>query len=238
MKFNKLTHLSIIVVFAIIFIVVYLYYTISDVKKIHNEVKKLTMDIEKMNHSITSITGAILPLVTPQMAAAYDSTNEMLSCPLPMQAGAGASAGACIKPEDTASVGSQELHNIMQTIDDEDNEDSAVAGVGAGAGAGAVAGEVPAKGTNIDITQLDAATLSSALIDVSEETAEDLEDLEALEAPTTPDCGETHEPVSVGSMTAEELKHVPYEDIRKYCKQNNINTKGSKEVLIYRIKNL
>jgi hypothetical protein len=43
--------------------------------------------------------------------------------------------------------------------------------------------------------------------------------------------------VDIGSLSAEDLKKVSYNDIRKYCKQHNIDDKGSKEVLIYRIKN-
>jgi hypothetical protein len=46
-----------------------------------------------------------------------------------------------------------------------------------------------------------------------------------------------NEAIDIGSLSAEDLKKVPYNNIRKYCKLNNIDDKGSKEVLIYRIKN-
>jgi uncharacterized protein YoxC len=65
MKFNKFTHLSIIVFLSIVFIVIYLYYTISDVKKIHNEVRRLSSDIEKINQSLQNITTTIIPILQP-----------------------------------------------------------------------------------------------------------------------------------------------------------------------------
>jgi hypothetical protein len=44
--------------------------------------------------------------------------------------------------------------------------------------------------------------------------------------------------VDYSSMSLDELKKVSYEELRKYCKNNNISVKGSKDVLIQRIQNI
>jgi hypothetical protein len=49
----------ILVAFAIIFIVLYLYYTINDVKKISNELKKLSTDIQKINLDIQGLNSSL-----------------------------------------------------------------------------------------------------------------------------------------------------------------------------------
>lgn len=55
MKINTTTHLTILFTFAIIFVVIYLYYTIIDVRKISLDVKKLSQDIAKLNNELTEI---------------------------------------------------------------------------------------------------------------------------------------------------------------------------------------
>ena len=55
MKINTSTHLTILFTFAIIFVVIYLYYTIMDVRKISLDIKKLSQDITKLNNELTEI---------------------------------------------------------------------------------------------------------------------------------------------------------------------------------------
>lgn len=55
MKINTTTHLTILFTFAIIFVVIYLYYTIIDVRKISLDIKKLSQDITKLNNELTEI---------------------------------------------------------------------------------------------------------------------------------------------------------------------------------------
>ena len=126
MKFNKLTHISIITLFAIIFIVVYLYYTISDVKRIHKEVNKLSIDIQKIDASIASMKASIVsvlnvPSILPQTAQVVSTmpiANVCMgqTCPQPHQ-------DSSFENADSESVNSEELHNIIETIEDKANND-------------------------------------------------------------------------------------------------------------------
>lgn len=210
MKFTKMTHLSIIVVLAIMFIVVYLYYTISDVKKMHNEVSKLSQDIEKMNQSIVNITGTIMPLLTtgPSTYPFQDATPSVLVCaasPSPQQH-TDIDAGI----DSVSSVASQELNTIMETIDDEQDEENDVQ---------------PLLTKSIDITQI--PTISAP---VQATETHDVVSLDEIVAPALQNS------TDLSTLSLDDLKKVSYEDIRKYCKAQNISHKGSKDVLIYRIK--
>lgn len=62
LKINKTTHIMILSVFAIVFIVVYLYYTINDVKKLSAEVKKNSADITKLTQDIQNAMTVITNL--------------------------------------------------------------------------------------------------------------------------------------------------------------------------------
>ena len=209
MKFNKLTHLTIVVVLAIVFIVVYLYYTIRDVKKIHNEVQKLTSNITDMNTSITNITSTLIPLL--------NSTQSHTTSVHPT----GTDGNQCAYVpnvnndlDDESSVNSQELKTIMETIDDEEKE---------------VVTETQ-QYVN-DVANLDDV---EGMIN-EEETLKDAP--KTLDITKLVEIAETKdEDFSV--LSVDELKKISYEQLRKYCKNNEINYKGTKDVLIYRIKGI
>lgn len=61
-KINKTTHIMILSVFAIVFIVVYLYYTVNDVKKLSIEVKKNSADITKLTQDIQNAMNVLTNL--------------------------------------------------------------------------------------------------------------------------------------------------------------------------------
>jgi hypothetical protein len=215
MKFAKLNHMSIITLFAIAFIVVYLYYTISDVKKIHSEVRRMGQDIDKLNQSITNITTTILPMLT------FPSASP-LNIPEVKQTSNVHTKEHTLPPskknivevdnEDVASVGSHELTKIMETIDVDDDIDVDI-------------------GADINEDTKYNIDTSDAIVPI-EDVQENTTNQEGVEPSVVGD-----EVIDIGALSAEDLKKVPYNSIRKYCKLNNIDDKGSKEVLIYRIKN-
>lgn len=211
MKFNKLTHLTVVVVLAITFIVVYLYYTIRDVKKIHSEVQKLTTHITDMNNSIANITSTIIPLLKSSQVQGNELLGEVNQCvyipklqePEPVNV-----------EDDESSVNSQELKTIMETIDDDGKELETA--------------EMPTEQFINDV-----ANLADIEDIVEEKTLED--------APKTLDITKVTEPVQevdFKSLSVDDLKKMSYEQLRKYCKTNGINYKGTKDVLIYRIKGI
>lgn len=208
MKFNKLTHLTIVVVLAIVFIVVYLYYTIKDVKKIHNEVQKLTTNITDMNTSITNITSTLIPLLNSsqrpnQRDVVLEGGNQCAYVPKIDNV-----------VDDESSVNSQELKTIMETIDDEGKE---------------------------VVTETQQYINDVANLDDVEEMLDEEQTLK--DAPKTLDITKMPEIVEttnedISMLSVDDLKKVSYEQLRKYCKNNAINYKGTKDVLIYRIKGI
>jgi len=214
MKFAKLNHMSIITLFAIAFIVVYLYYTISDVKKIHSEVKKMGQDIDKLNQSITNITTSILPMLTFQ-SAPPQKVPEIQKAPIVNAQQHPMPPTKINEDEDVVSVGSHELTKIMETIDVDDDVDVDV---------------------DVDDATFDDNTKhnidTSTTIVLNEDLPETITNDEVVPASVV-----ANETIDIGSLSAEDLKKIPYNDIRKFCKLNSIDDKGSKEVLIYRIKN-
>ena len=211
MKFNKLTHLTIVVVLAIIFIVVYLYYTIKDVKKIHNEVQKLTTHITDMNNSITNITSTIIPLLKSSQVQTSDMSQNAQCVYVPEKINTNI-------VDDDSSVNSQELKTIMETIEDENIE--------------------PKPDREMFVN--DVANLDD-IKDV-EEMMSDQDATISNEVPKTLDITKvvhTEQEPDLKSLSVEELKKVSYEQLRKYCKTNlGNNYKGTKDVLIYRIKGI
>lgn len=117
MKFNRLTHFMIIVFLAVTFIVVYLYYTIKDVKKISTEVQKLSKDVLALSQSISSITSTLLS----QAPVCYAPTSTEAKVQQAVQSNASniqvTLQGEAVYDDESDAV--DDLHQIIQTIDDE-----------------------------------------------------------------------------------------------------------------------
>jgi hypothetical protein len=208
MKFNKLTHLTIVVVLAITFIVVYLYYTIRDVKKIHVEVQKLTTHITDMNTSIANITSTLIPLLNSSQLPANDPVPSNQCAYVPKVQ---VQEQEQELVDDESSVNSQELKTIMETIDDDGKEI-----------------ETPTEQFINDVANL-------------EDVEDIIEEQTLQDAPKTLDITKVSEAlleVDYKTLSVDDLKKVSYEQLRKYCKTNGINYKGTKDVLIYRIKGI
>ena len=217
MKFNKLTHLTIIVVLAIIFIVVYLYYTIKDVKKIHNEVQKLTTHITEMNNSIANITSTIIPLLNNNQVSASNNVPK---------------GGQCVyvsnlqekvnMDDDESSVNSQELKTIMETIEDE-----------------GVQVKTETEEYINDVANLEDIKDVEGMILEEQQTLQDIsKSLDITKVLDENESAQDPQQEELKSLSVDELKKVSYEQLRKYCKNNGINFKGTKDVLIYRIKGI
>jgi hypothetical protein len=59
MKLNKTVHIMILLTFAIVFVVIYLYYTINDLKKLSVETKKNAQDIQSVVTTLNALNKAI-----------------------------------------------------------------------------------------------------------------------------------------------------------------------------------
>lgn len=120
MKFNKLTHFMIIVFLAVTFIVVYLYYTIKDVKKISTEVQKLSKEVLALSQSISSITTTLInqaPVCyTPSVPSAPSAPSSTQTVPQASSIQVTVQEGIILDDE---SDNVDDLHQIIETIDDE-----------------------------------------------------------------------------------------------------------------------
>jgi hypothetical protein len=180
LKLNKSIHFNILCIFAIVFVCVYLYYTITDVKKIAVEVKKHGQDIPNIVTSLATITKELGELKKKAAACSVGGVCQVKPVITAQEVVEQEEPES--EPDDDDSVATEDVKHLLSDIpDDEGNDD----------------------------------------------TAPDVLEEEFLEETSAKDYK---------SMSAEELKHEKYDDLKEYCKNNNINAKGTKDVLIQRIR--
>jgi hypothetical protein len=181
----------IIVFLAVTFIVVYLYYTIKDVKKISTEVKKLSNEVLALSQSISSITTTLINQAPVCYAPIAAGVSVPQTVPVASNIQVTVQDGT-INDDESDDV--DDLHQIIETIDDENTQ--------------------APNGTtdNVDISQLN---------------AEDAH----VQTPST----EQELTKTTTKLDAKDLKNLSYETLKKYCKDNGIDSKGNKETLISKI---
>lgn len=220
-KFNKSTHLMILFTFAIIFVVLYLYYTINDVKRMSNELKKITSDVQKINLDIQGLNGALnnLNLATNNLIIQKQpqQISSVVVKPVNSQSSGAKNDSSCQKQspsalindledddedDDATSVNTEELKNIINENDDVEEETS----------------EVEKKKESV-----------IPIDDVSDDDeSDDNDDLE-LEA-TSALLKSVATPIE--TIDFHKLK---YEELKDLCKKNGISTKGTKDQLISKL---
>lgn len=140
-KIDKTTHLAILFTFALAFIVIYLYYTISDVRKVQLELKKTQDEMVGLQKLISTIsggaTGATCPItpvtIPPQVATVHvdvkSISNENASpidasvAVADVGANAAANVGANVEADEEESVTSEEMQHILDAASDNEAED-------------------------------------------------------------------------------------------------------------------
>lgn len=191
MKINRSTHFMILVLFAIAFVVIYLYYTIKDVKKIHAEIARLSNDVLQLTQSITNITNTLINQAAPLAS----------------------SAAVCMAPfAQTSST--QGINKVQVTIP---------VGTVDEAETGSVSGDSVATAEMHKIIES---------IDEVEDTHEtqEAEQVDVQTAPQSVMSTNTQSPLDV-----KQLKSLPYDALKKYCKDNGLDSKGTKDALVARI---
>ena len=123
-KINKVTHISLLFTFAVVFISVYLYYTIVDVKHLKREVKKIMDDVGGLTKLATELTKRITDTMNinehlvrelNKLVVKYPSKqdNEQLDDDV----------------DDETSINSEQVKNMLVN-DEDDNESISVASSG------------------------------------------------------------------------------------------------------------
>lgn len=205
-KLDKNTHMMVLFTFSLIFIVVYLYYTITDVRKMQKEVKRLSDELLKLQKEPPV---QIKPVITPTPAAASAPIN-----PVPIVECKQVEPGADINiHEDDESVLTDEIRETLECTDDDEDidlqniinsADKQIAGEVADVVADVVAGEVA------EVVAGEAAVVARAVVD------------EAV----------VDEAVAIDEA---DILLMKYDDLKELCKKRNLSQKGAKDVLIKRL---
>jgi hypothetical protein len=109
----------IIVFLAVTFIVVYLYYTIKDVKKISTEVQKLSKEVLALSQSISSITTTLINQAPVCYAPIATGVSVPQTVPVTSNIQVTVQDGT-INDDESDDV--DDLHQIIETIDDENTQ--------------------------------------------------------------------------------------------------------------------
>lgn len=115
LKVNKGVHFNILTIFAIVFVCVYLYYTISDLKKIAVEVKKHSQDIQNIVASLTTLTKEVGDLKKCAAASRASKVQVTIS-------EAKETPTEAPRDDDESSVGTADVKNLLGDIHEEDDE--------------------------------------------------------------------------------------------------------------------
>ncbi len=112
-KFNKGTHLTILATFAIVFIVIYLYFTITDLRRLQNEVSRLRQKVSALEE-----TTAVLPSSCPLQATH--------SAPLPTAAPIVSTAVSVSQvqqdDDDKSSVLTEDITKMLEAEEDDSEQ--------------------------------------------------------------------------------------------------------------------
>lgn len=206
-KIDKNTHMLILFTFALIFVVVYLYYTIIDVRKMQKEIKRLNDEIVALRKSPSPPQPIVShPQVTTEQVPvkATKSKSESIQVPIVEITQTDSQVEKKNMSElldtvldDADSVVTDEIRDTLNCTDDEE--------------------EVVA---NPEVTSLNAT--SQEVQDILKEIPEDVNDII--------DDIEKREKVDIN-----ELVNMKYDDLKDLCKKHNLTQKGTKEVLIKRL---
>ena len=129
-KLNKSTHMLILMTFTIVFVVVYMYYTIKDVKKMYTEVKKHEQDIQnlqKLDGDIKEIKNVLSMImgsgpVPDQIIMPHNATAVHYAPPPPQQHATSKQCNVPPPPPDSqmADDASIATEDIKKLVDDDD----------------------------------------------------------------------------------------------------------------------
>ena len=132
LKLNKSVHFNILCIFAVVFVCVYLYYTIVDVRKIAVEVKKngqdlanvitsfavLTKEVSELKKKAAAVCSIKVPEITVTDAAAAAHVEEDEE-----EADMAAAVAEALNA-DTESVNTDDVKNLLNDMPDDEPEDT------------------------------------------------------------------------------------------------------------------
>jgi hypothetical protein len=224
-KLDKNTHIMILFTFAIIFVVVYLYYTILDVRKLQKELKKSGDELAEAKSKITLLEQALAKKeeITKKPSANVIQLTQLapatqVVAPVPTQDKKDIVIASEVPVKDDESVVTED---IRETLDCSDSDDEVLVE------------KTPSFIENIIPADDDDDGGGGADEDGQVDTVEDDEDdgldeiLNIAEKPVVA--------LPTKKYQAEDLQKMKYDDLRELCKKNDINPKGTKDALIKKL---
>ena len=234
LKLDKSIHFNILTIFAIVFVCVYLYYTISDLKKIAVEVKKHSQDITNiitnlatLNKDIADIkknnggscqVGGAETAASAKKPAAVVPKVTVTAVKTSADVAAGA-AEAATTTTDNAVYDDQDLLNEIDAVDADSVNTIEVKKM------------LSCLPGDDDDDDLDESPVTDVLATVEDVPSHELAD--ALEG--SPYLAEENT-LSLKDLSVDELKKQTLDTLKTYCKENNLSTRGTKDTLIQLIK--
>ena len=128
MKISSSTHMTIIFTFAIVFVALYLYYTITDVRKMSVELKKTTQDLATMTTTVAGLTKDINEIKVNNVdVGKMFNMNEMLTQELNGYLTSTTIIPSIIaeekkKDDDTDSIDTSDIKKMLNEEEDEEEE--------------------------------------------------------------------------------------------------------------------
>ena len=126
-KLNKTTHMMILMTFTIVFVVVYIYYVIRDVKKIHGDVKKQSVEITGLASEIQEIKSVVSGMLAspPPLQMMPMPVPVPMPTPAPVKVPVAVAVAVAVEKdedeeEDVASVATDDIKKLVE--DEEEPE--------------------------------------------------------------------------------------------------------------------
>lgn len=124
LKLSKHTHLTIIGTFAVVFIVVYLYYTITDLRKVQADVARLTKQIASLESSLSS-SSCPAPQQPPSASQAKALSSSAPAAPSSSVPKVPVAVKEMVMDDDE-SVATEDIKKLLDDASVEDDEDGVV----------------------------------------------------------------------------------------------------------------
>lgn len=236
LKLDKSIHFNILTIFAIVFVCVYLYYTISDLKKIAVEVKKHSQDITNIITNLATLNKDTADIKknnggTCQVVAGGADSAKKAAAVVPKvtvtavktSAAGAATAAAATTTTDNAVYDDQDLLNEIDAADAAEAADAEAADADS-VNTIEVKKMLSCLPGDDDDDDLDENPVAAVL---KHELADALEGSPYLAEEST---------LSLKDLSVDELKKQTLDTLKTYCKENNLSTRGTKDTLIQLIK--
>ena len=240
LKLDKSIHFNILTIFAIVFVCVYLYYTISDLKKIAVEVKKHSQDITNIITNLATLNKDIADIKKNNggscqvgaSGAEIAASAKKPSAVVPkvtvtaVKTSADVAAGAAATATTTTDNAVYDDQDLLNEIDAADAADAADAEAADADSVNTIEVKkmlscLPGDDDDDDLDENPVAAV------LKHELADALEGSPYLAEEST---------ISLKDLSVDELKKQTLDTLKTYCKENNLSTRGTKDTLIQLIK--